>query len=85
MEKNIPGLDKVYDVYLTCLRARKLTRPEAERALAVWSAKYDRRVARGDTMHPGYGTYGGILEAYAKREALKQYLEEVKADADRTI
>lgn len=35
MEKNIPGLDKVYDVYLTCLRARKLTRHEAERALAV--------------------------------------------------
>ena len=85
MEKNIPGLDKVYDVYLACLRARKLTRPEAERALAVWSAKYDRRVARGDLMHPGKGTYGGILEAYAKREALKQYIEEVKADADRTI
>ena len=36
-------------------------------------------------MHPGCGTYGGILEAYAKREALKQYIEEVKADADRTI
>nr|DAU98661.1 MAG TPA: hypothetical protein [Caudoviricetes sp.] len=85
MEKNIPGLDKVYDVYLTCLRARKLTRPEAERSLMIWSALYNSRVARGDTMHPGKGTYGGILEAYAKREALKQYLEEVKADADRTI
>lgn len=85
MEKNIPELNRAYSVHLACLRARKLTRPEAERALAVWSAKYDRRVARGDTMHPGKGTYGGILEAYAKREALKQYLEEVKADADRTL
>ena len=85
MEKNIPGLDKVYDVYLACLRARKLTKLEAERSLMIWSALYNSRVARGDSMHPGYGTYGGILEAYAKREALKQYLEEVKADADRTI
>lgn len=85
MEKNIPGLDKVYDVYLTCLRARKLTKPEAERSLMIWSALYNSRVARGDSMHPGNGTYGGILEAYAKREALKQYIEEVKADADRTI
>ena len=85
MEKNIPGLDKVYDVYLTCLRARKLTKPEAERSLMIWSALYNSRVARGDSMHPGRGTYGGILEAYAKREALKQYIEEVKADADRTI
>ena len=85
MEKNIPGLDKVYDVYLTCLRARKLTKPEAERSLMIWSALYNSRVARGDSMHPGSGTYGGILEAYAKREALKQYIEEVKADADRTL
>ncbi len=82
MEKNIPGLDKVYDVYLTCLRARKLTRPEAERSLMIWSALYNSRVARGDTMHPGKGTYGGILEAYAKREALKQYIEEAKADGN---
>lgn len=85
MEKNIHGLDKVYDVYLTCLRARKLTKPEAERSLMIWSALYNSRVARGDSMHPGKGTYGGILEAYARREALKQYIEEVKADADRTL
>ena len=85
MEKNIPELNRAYSVHLACLRARKLTRHEAERSLMIWSALYNRRVARGDSMHPRYGTYGGILEAYAKREALKQYIEEVKANADRTI
>lgn len=43
----------------------------------IWSARYRERVVDGDSMFPGEETYGSILEAYARREALKQYLEEV--------
>ena len=44
--------------------------------LAFWSVRYRELVIGGDTMNPGEGVYGNILEAYARREALKQYIEE---------
>ena len=59
MEKNIPELNRAYSVHLACLRARKLTKPEAERSLMSWAALYNSRVARGDSMHPGYGSPPG--------------------------
>ena len=59
VEKNIPELNRAYSVHPTCLRARKLTKPEAERSLMIWSALYNSRVARGDSMHPGYGSPPG--------------------------
>lgn len=77
MEKNIPELDRVYGKYLAQIRHKSPSREKAERSLAIWSAKYIERVTSADPMLPGEGTYGGILEAYAKREALKQYLEEL--------
>lgn len=79
MEKNIPGLKKQYDLHLARLRADKLSLSEATRLFAIWSAKYCENVYDGDAEHGD----GCILDAYAHREALKQYLEEVKANANR--
>ena len=77
MEKGVPGFEKSFNRYLSRLRAEALTAEEARRELTIWDAKYRERVTEGDSMFPGEGTYGGILDAYARREALKQYLEEV--------
>ena len=76
MENNIPGLKSAYRKNLARLRKEKLPIETARRDLAVWSAIYRDRVVSGDTMCPGDGTYGAILEAYAMREALRQYIEE---------
>lgn len=85
MEKNIPGLKKAYNAHFSRLRANRPSKDEATRDLMYWSAKYLEAVLDGVSFDPASGLYGGILEAYARREALKQYIEEVKADADRTI
>ena len=76
MENNIPGLKSAYRKNLARLRKEKLPIETARRDLAVWSAIYRDRVVDGDTMCPGEGTYGAILEAYAMREALRKYIEE---------
>ena len=78
MESNIPFLKATVRRELARLRAEKPSVENAERDLAIWSARYRERVVDGDSMFPGEGTYGSILEAYARREALKQYLEGVK-------
>ena len=83
MEKNIPGLDREFKLQLAKIRADKPSLEAAKCELAVWSAKYAERVVEGDSMFPGEGTYGSILEAYARREALKQYIEEVTANGNR--
>ena len=51
---------------------------EANRRLAYWSTKYLESVLEGDNLEFGVGVYGSILDAYARREALKQYIEELK-------
>ena len=76
MENNIPRLKAAYRTNLARLRKEKLPIETARRDLAVWSAIYRDRVADGDTMCPGEGVYGAILEAYAMREALRKYIEE---------
>lgn len=78
MESNIPFLKATVRRELARLRAEKPSVENAERDLVIWSARYRERVVDGDSMFPGEGTYGSILEAYARREALKQYLEGVK-------
>lgn len=78
MESNIPFLKETVRRELARLRAEKPSVENAERDLVIWSARYRERVVDGDSMFPGEGTYGSILEAYARREALKQYLEEVR-------
>ncbi len=78
MERRIPGLKAAYRYQLAKLREEKPTPENARRDLAIWSERYRERVVEGDAMFPGEGTYGSILEAYARREALKQYLEEVR-------
>lgn len=78
MESNIPFLKATVRRELARLRAEKTSVENAERDLVIWSARYRERVVDGDSMFPGEGTYGSILEAYARREALKQYLEEVR-------
>lgn len=78
MESNIPFLKTTVRREFARLRAEKPSVENAERDLAIWSARYRDRVIEGDAMFPGEGTYGSILEAYARREALKQYLEEVR-------
>ena len=76
MESNIPGLKAAYRKNLARLRKEKPPIENARRDLAVWSAIYRDRGVDGDTMCPGEGVYGAILEAYAMREALRQYIEE---------
>lgn len=78
MESNIPFLKATVRREFARLRAEKPSVENAERDLVIWSARYRERVVDGDSMFPGEGTYGSILEAYARREALKQYLEEVR-------
>lgn len=78
MESNIPFLKATVRRELARLRAEKPSVENAERDLVIWSARYRERVVDGDSMFPGEGAYGSILEAYARREALKQYLEEVR-------
>ena len=76
MEKNIPGLDRLYYIHLSRLRVSRMSVDEAKQRLAYWSSKYFESVLDGDNLEFGVGVYGGILEAYARREALKQYIEE---------
>jgi len=78
MESNVPFLKATARRELARIRAEKPSVENAERDLVIWSARYRERVVDGDSMFPGEGTYRSILEAYARREALKQYLEEVK-------
>ena len=76
MENNVPGLKAAYRKNLARLRKEKLSIENVRRDLVIWSARYRERVVDGDTMYPGEGTYGAILEAYAMREALRKYIEE---------
>lgn len=76
MEKNVPGLKKMYGLYLAKLRKDKPPMDRAISDLAVWSAIYRDRVVDGDPVGSGEGVYGAILEAYAMREALRKYIEE---------
>ena len=78
MEKNVPGLKKLYHIHLSRLRISEISADEANRRLAYWSAKYIESVLEGDNLEFGVGVYGSILDAYARREALKQYIEELK-------
>lgn len=78
MEKNIPGLKKQYNIHLSKLRADKPSLDAATGQLTYWSAKYRGLVTESDNLDPGTGIYGTILDAYARREALKQYIEEIK-------
>lgn len=78
MEKNIPGLKKAYRKHLAKLRTDQLTIGEANRLVRYWDSKYRQLVTSGDSFDAGDGVYGAILDAYAKREALKQYIEEVE-------
>ena len=80
MEKNIPGLKKMYGLHLAKLRKDKPSMDKAISDLAFWSVRYRELVTEGDTMNPGEGVYGNILEAYARREALKQYIKELQND-----
>ena len=76
MENNIPGLKAAYARDLARLRKEKPAIEDARRDFKVWSAIYLDRVVDGDTMCPGEGVYGAILDAYAMREALRNYIEE---------
>lgn len=70
MEKNIPELSSIY---CRCLAKLRVDRPDPEKArdrLAYWSERYNRLVGSVGN------TYSCILDAYAWREAYKQYLEE---------
>lgn len=78
MEKNIPGLKKAYNFHLAKLRKDKPSMDKAISDLAFWSVRYRELVTEGDTMNPGDGVYGNILDAYARREALKQYIKELQ-------
>ena len=80
MEKNIPGLKKAYNAHLSRLRANRPSKDEATRDLMYWSAKYLEAVIDGDSFDLDSGLYGGILNAYSRREALKQYIEELKGN-----
>lgn len=82
MEKNIPGLKRQYNIHLAKLRADKPTLDAATGQLTYWSAKYRELVTESDNLDPGTGIYGAILDAYARREALRQYLEEVRQNAE---
>lgn len=77
MENNIPGLKSAYRKNLARLRKEKPPIETARRDLAFWSVRYRELVTEGDTMNPGEGVYGNILDAYARREALKQYIKEI--------
>ena len=72
MENNIPGLKAAYARDLARLRKEKPPIEDARRDLAVWSAIYLDRGVDGDTMCPGAGTSGAILEADAMGEALRK-------------
>ena len=76
MENNVPGLKAAYARDLARLRKEKPPIEDARCDLAVWSAIYRDRVVDGDPVGSGEGVYGAILEAYAMREALRQYIEE---------
>ena len=76
MENNVSGLKAAYRKNLARLRKEKLSIENVRRDLVIWSARYRDRVVDGDTMCPGEGVYGAILEAYAMREALRKYIEE---------
>ena len=80
MEKNVPGLKKMYNLHLTKLRKDKPHVDKVVSDLAFWSVRYRELVTEGDTMNPGEGVYGNILDAYARREALKQYIKELQND-----
>ena len=68
MEKHIPGLKRLYNRHLRRLRLSGADMDKATKELAIWAERY----------HEESYPYGGILNAYAMREALKQYIEELK-------
>lgn len=78
MEKNIPGLKRLYTYHMTRIRSNAPSIAEATRELKFWSAKYYEYIVDHDSMGTDTGIYDGILEAYARREALKQYISELK-------
>lgn len=78
MEKNIPGLKRLYTYHLARIRSNAPSIAEATRELKFWSAKYYEYIVDHDSMGTNTGIYGGILEAYARREALRQYIENLK-------
>ena len=78
MENNIPGLKAAYARNLARLQKEKPPIEDARCDRAVGRARYRDRVVDGDTMCPGEGVYGAILEAYALREALRHYIEETE-------
>lgn len=82
MEKNVPGLKKMYNLHLTKLRKDKPHVDKVNSDLAFWSVRYRELVTEGDTMNPGDGVYGNILDAYARREALKQYIKELQNERE---
>lgn len=73
MEKHIPGLKRLYNRHLHRLRLSGADMDKATKELAIWSERY-REAVTDEESYP----YGGILNAYAMREALKQYIEELK-------
>lgn len=82
MEKNIPGLKRQYNICLTKLRMDKPSQNAANDQLTYWSAKYRQLVVSGDNFEPEIGIYDSILNAYAHREALKQYIEEMRQNGE---
>lgn len=76
MEKNVPGLKKMYRHCLAKIRKDKPTKAKADELCKFWSTRYVHLVTSGSNFEPG-GVYTNILSAYAMREALKQYIEEL--------
>ena len=73
MEKHIPGLKRLYNRHLRRLRLSGADMDKATKELTIWSERYREAVTDEDS-YP----CGGILNAYAMREAIKQYIEELK-------
>lgn len=72
-----PGLKKMYRRCLAKIRKDEPTKAKADELCKFWSARYVQLVTSGDNFAPGEGVYTNILTAYAMREALKQYIEEL--------
>ena len=81
MEKNVPGLKRLFRYHCHKLHQDKPTLDAAEKALIEWSAKYVSAVISGDASAPQERSYGAILDAYARREALKQYIKELQNES----
>ena len=50
MEKNIPGLDRLYYIHLSRLRVSRMSVDEAKQRLTYWSSKYLESVLDGDNL-----------------------------------